>query len=303
MSQQKPLTSEEENLLKDFLKRDNEADRHAWIRENATHFHPPEDKRERVTLHSGGFGVGRYLAEVHCEVNKAVILEHTSGGRVFEAANLYTTLGPEQANRLFTTASSTHIEVARGSVRVFAVPAHPDSVCLKSEVPDLIHKKDVTNINEVSRRDLLKIWHSDETSEKLEARKQIRNEINQGVKLIDWDGERKKEDREGQQKKEGPQQEQSREDDKSQEDTYSQRVTVHNDEGEKRHLMITGIKRGESIKGLELSEEHSRKIDRLKPDETLKLSMKDIRESIAKEREKEETKQIQEQDREQCRRR
>lgn len=63
----------------------------------------------------------------------------------------------------------------------------------------------------------------------------------------------------------------------------ARRFAVYNDRSEKRYIEITGLKRSENIKGLELSEEHSRKVDQLKPDEIWKVSIKEIRESITRE--------------------
>jgi hypothetical protein len=63
----------------------------------------------------------------------------------------------------------------------------------------------------------------------------------------------------------------------------TKRVMTTNDKGEERVLVITGLKRGESVKGLELSEEHSRMIDRSEKGQMVTLSIQEIRESIAQE--------------------
>lgn len=71
----------------------------------------------------------------------------------------------------------------------------------------------------------------------------------------------------------------------------TRRVTVLNDEGEKRTLIVTGLRPNDSIKDLKLSDEHTKKINELSKDQELKLSIQEIRESVAKEKREERLKE------------
>lgn len=265
------LSTEEEKLLREFLERKHEAARQSWIQENRALFQPPPEQRGKMTVHSGGIlGSNRRDAEAHCQRYNAAMLEHTSGGKILEAADLYRECGREQADRLFKTASGLYMEVVEGRLRAFSLMARVDRVMLVEEIPKAIHDKKLTHINEVRRWDLLKIWHNDQASEKLYARGEILVEINQGIKLIEWQGEHKRGHDANQQ-------------DQEKGESISQRVPVYNNQGEKRYIEITGLKPDDNIQGLELSKEHSRKIDQLKPDEIWQASIKEIRESITRE--------------------
>lgn len=272
MNKKDELTPQERKLLQEFKACNNEAERREWIQKNRDLFQPAPEQRDKMAFYSGGIaGSNRRDAEIHCERHSAVILEHTSGGKILDKAKLYDTLNDKpQANRIFITASEHYVESAQGRVRTFTMHAREERVFIDKELPKLLHNKDVTHINEVPRRDLLKMWHSDPSPEKQEARKEVAREINQGVKQIGWDGL--------------PQQRREKADQTEKEiSTKSKTFEIELSNGEKRLLEVEKMNPNEKLEDLNLRQEHLQQLNKQKPDEALRLNADDLRDDLKRE--------------------
>lgn len=188
-------------------------------------------------------------------------------------------INEEAARRVWAAASKKYAEQATGAVTCVVDGASEDTIFRRVELPALINNGKVTYINGIERKVLKELYDADPTQDKRWSLDRAFDVIKREPLQISYQPEPPK----GQEKEP--------------DETETRRAKLTNEKGEQCFLEITGIPIGEDLRGLRLSNEHSRMTDELKKDQTLTLSLSEVYESIGREQVQKEYKQEQEQQR------
>lgn len=183
----------------------------------------------------------------------------------------------DAADRIGNAASKKYAEQASGLVICIVQDADERRTFRRVELPALINNEKVTHINGIERKALKELYDQDPTRDKRWSLDRAFEAIKKEPLQIAY--------QQGQQKADEKEQE---------EKTETRRIKMTNEKGETCFLEVTGIRKGDDLRGLRLSEEHSERIDKLKENQTLTLSLREIYESIGREQVKEEYRKEQE---------
>lgn len=218
-----------------------------------------------------------------------VTIERLEGGKTLFNARLFDSLDAGAAFEIWSEVSRKYAQAASGAVICFIRRQDDNGVFQNIELPELLKNERIDFINGIPREELKSIYDQDRSEGKKESLSHIHSEIaKEEPKHLEA---RTREDY--QEKRRELATDQVME----QEKTETLRAKFINGRGQQCFLEVTGIREGEDLRGLRLSNEHDQIIDKLQENGTLTLSIDAIYQSIGREQMKKEYRQEQEQQR------
>lgn len=301
------LTEQEDGLLKEFLSLPNAKARTEWVIENRSLFECQEG--QTAVFHSQWVidektynYTNRIEAEQFCEefgnYRNATILEWLPGGRIFEKLELHKlkNLDPYESQTLWGQASTFYAESADGSVFAFHHQANPQRILIKDELPALLKNEKVTHINYVPVSELKPLYN--ENAEPVLGMAAILQKTDM-TRLVSYDGDKPlnpelkngpesiaedltSKDLENSSQLElenAPEVEVAAEEpiELEIEDTTAHTFEVELENGENRLLEVESGRTDEELRHIEISDELAERLEKQKPEESLKIDAEEIR--------------------------